>query len=76
MVGCKWVFTVKYKSDGGIEKYKARLVAHRYTQTFGVDYEEMFAPVAKLNSIRILLSLATNLNWELHQMDVKNAFLN
>ena len=76
VVGCKWVFTVKYKSDGGIERYKARLVAQGYTQTFGVDYEETFALVAKLNSIRVLLSLAANLDWELHQMDVKNAFLN
>ena len=75
-VGCKWVFTIKYNSDGGIERYKARLVAKGFTQTFGVDYTETFAPVAKLNTIRVLLSLATNLDWSLPQMDVKNAFLN
>ena len=73
-VGCKWVFTIK--SDGEIEKHKARLVAKRFTQTLGMDYTETFTPVAKLNTIRVLLSLAANLDWALHQMDVKNTFLN
>lgn len=75
-VGCKWVFTVKYKADGSVDMYKARLVAKGFTQTYGVDYLETFAPVAKLNTVRILLTLATNLDWPLNQLDIKNAFLN
>ncbi|KAK4277183.1 hypothetical protein QN277_015217 [Acacia crassicarpa] len=75
-VGCKWVFTPKYRADGTLEKYKARLVAKGFTQIYGEDYTETFAPVAKLNTIRILLSIAVNLDWDLHQLDVKNAFLN
>ena len=75
-VGCRWVFTVKYKADGEIERYKARLVAKGYTQTYGIDFQETFAPVAKINSIRVLISLAVNLDWPLLQLDVKNAFLN
>ena len=75
-VGCKWVFTVKYKYDGSLERYKARLVAKGFTKTYGIDYLETFTPVTKLNSVRVLLSLAANRDWPLQQLDIKNAFLN
>ena len=74
-VGCRWVFSLKCKSDGSLDRHKARLVAQGYTQTYGIDYQETFAPVAKLNTIRILISLAVNFDWPLRQYDIKNAFL-
>lgn len=75
VVSCKWVFTVKYKSDGPIERYKARLVSKGYTQTYGIDYSKIFSPLAKMDTIRVLFSLAVNKDWPLHQLDVKNTFL-
>jgi hypothetical protein len=62
VVGCKWVFTIKQKVDGSVKRHKDRLVVKGFTQTYGIDYEEMFAPVAKMNSIRVLLSIAANLD--------------
>lgn len=74
-VSCKWIFTIKYLFNGKIDRRKTRLVARGFTQTYGEDYIDTFAPVAKLHTIRIVLSVATNLGWDLWKMDVKNAFL-
>lgn len=74
-VSSRWIFTIKYLSNGDIERYKARLVARGFTQSYGDDYTDTFAPVAKLHTVRVVLSIATNLSWDLWQMDVKNAFL-
>ncbi|RVW32244.1 Copia protein [Vitis vinifera] len=75
IVDCKWIFTLKYKADGSLERHKARLVAKGHTQTYEVDYQEAFAPVAKMNIVRILLSLVVRYNWQLLQYDIKNSFL-
>ena len=65
-MGYKWVFTIKCKADGNIKRYKARLVAKGFTQTYGIDYQETFAPVAKVNSIWVLLYLVVHFDWPLH----------
>ncbi|THH33390.1 hypothetical protein EUX98_g798 [Antrodiella citrinella] len=76
VIDSKWVFKYKLGPDGQIEKYKARLVAKGFTQVEGLDYNDTFAPVSKFSSIRTLLALAAKLDLEVHQMDVKSAFLN
>uniref|UniRef100_A0A2N9GN42 Reverse transcriptase Ty1/copia-type domain-containing protein n=1 Tax=Fagus sylvatica TaxID=28930 RepID=A0A2N9GN42_FAGSY len=68
----RWVFKIKTRSDGSIERYKARLVAKDLTQEYGIDYEETFAPVARLSSVRTLLAVVASRQWKLFQMDVKN----
>jgi hypothetical protein len=75
-IGLKWVFKVKRDENGDIVRHKARLVAKGYIQRAGIDYDEVFAPVARIESVRLLIALAANQGWEVHHMDVKSAFLN
>ena len=71
----RWVYVTQRMQEKK-PLYRARLVAKGFTQTAGIDYEETFAPVACLDSLRLLLSLATTYNWEVHQIDIKSAYLN
>ena len=74
-IGNKWVFKKKLNAEGKVEKYKARLVAKGYSQVEGIDFGEIFSPVAKLTSIRLFLSVAAAFDFEIEQMDVKTTFL-
>ena len=76
IIGCRWVFRIKRDANGKVLKYHARLVAQGFTQIYGIDFQETFAPVARLSSIRTIIALAASEDWELHQMDVKSAYLN
>nr|GFB29397.1 putative retrotransposon Ty1-copia subclass protein [Tanacetum cinerariifolium] len=75
-VGSKWLFKKKTDMDGAVYIFKARLVAKGFTQTYGVDYEETFSPVAYIRAIRILIAIFAYYDYEIWQMDVKTAFLN
>ena len=76
VVGCKWIYRVKRKSDDSIERYKARLVMKGYIQEEGINYFETFSPVIKPTMIRLVLSIAISNHWCIRQLDINNTFLN
>ena len=76
VVTYRWLYKIKHVADGSVQKYKARFVAHGFTQKEGIDYDETFAPIARYTTIRTIISLVAVFGWKLHQMDVKTAFLN
>jgi hypothetical protein len=75
-IAVKWIYKIKHKPDGSIAKYKARLVAKGFLQKQGIDYTEVFASVARLETVRLVIAIANHLNWDFVQLDVKSAFLN
>ena len=75
-IGCKWVYKIKTRSNDTVDRYKARLVARGFTQEYEIDYEETFAPMARLSSVMTLIAISAACKWPLFQMDAKNAFLN
>jgi hypothetical protein len=75
-IGCKWIYKTKKDSNGNINRYKAKLVAKGFTQREGIDYHDTFSPVSKKDSFRIIMALIAHFDLELHQIDVKTAFLN
>jgi hypothetical protein len=74
-VRCIWVYMTKSAADGKVSRYKASLVAKGFLQVHGIDYDETFAPIEKMDSIYLELSIATTNEWDFHKMDVNNAFL-
>ena len=74
-IGIKWIYKTKLRENGEVDKHKARLVAKGYKQEYGVDYKEVFAPVVRQDTIRLVISLASQNSWSIFQMDIKSAFL-
>ena len=75
IIYCKWVYKIKRKADGTIDRYKAHLVAKGYKQLYGIYYEDTFSPIVKAATIRLILSIVVSRGWSLRQLDVQNAFL-
>ena len=76
VIGLKWIFKTKFAADGSLQKHKARLVAKGYAQQYGIDFEETFSPIARFETVRLVLTLVAQLQWAVYQFDVKSAFLN
>src|SRR6266571_7011488 len=76
VVGSKWVFRIKRKADGSVEKYKVQLVACGFTQVYGVNYFNTFSPVAKLASFRTILAIAARYDWEIESFNFNSTYLN
>jgi hypothetical protein len=74
VIGSKWMYKIKYKPDGSVDRYKARLVAQCFIQRFGINYAETFNPMVKSATIRLVLSLVASQGWHLRQIDIQNAF--
>ena len=75
-IATKWVYKLKCKPDGSVERYKARLVAKGYAQEKGIDFEETFAPTCRMTTVQSICSLAAHYGWNIHQLDIKTTFLN
>lgn len=75
ILDCKWLFKIKYNPNGSVERYKTRLVAKGFTQTYGLDYFETFTPVAKMTTVRLLIAIVAAQGLSISQLDITNAFL-
>ena len=74
-IGTKWVYKIKQKADGSLDRFKARLVAKGYAQQKGIDFDETFAPTSHMTTIRCMIAMAAHHGWQVHQLDIKIAFL-